>query len=369
MHFRIDKQEFLNTILNVQRAIATSTNIAALKGIYMQARTEKLYLRATDLEFEIECILPVYTIEEGETVLPARYLVEMVRRFSPGEIDVKIDENDNKVILKSGKVNLLLYAYSALDFPQRKELESANVWRIKENNLKEMINQTAFAAAQDNIRPVFNGVSLHVKQNILVMVATNSHRLAYCRGEIEAEGEQKIIVPRKTLEEFARIYKDNNEEIVKIKTEGGQVSFTTEKVKLISRLIEANFFDYQKVLPKTYKTRIRIDTQALLTALERASVLSQDKVNSVHMHVFADRIQLAANTPEIGKVEEEIYTEVEGENNNNIAFNARYVIDVLRVTKSPEIYFDITGSASPCTIKPVDNENIIHLIMPVTTRN
>jgi DNA polymerase-3 subunit beta len=368
MHFFIERQAFLNILLTVQRAVAITSSQRELKGIYLEAREGALFLRGTDVEMEIECTLPVRVLEEGEVLLPARYLVEVVRRLVPGEVEFKRNPEGHKVTLKAGRAALELYAYSSMDFPQRPNLEEAIQWEIQQETLNKMIEQTVFAAAKDNIRPAFNGVSFSIAGNTLEMVATDGHRLAFCRNLMATASpvEERTIIPRRSLEEFSRIYRDA-EEAVRIKKTGGQISFSTDNTKLTSRLIEAKFFDYRQVLPEEYKTRITIDTGELLAAIERAAVLTSEKASSVHLKVTGDRIQLFANTPEIGKIEDELFTSVEGED-NSISFNPRYIIEVLRVIDSPEVFFDITGSVSPCTIRPADNKDIIHLIMPVTTR-
>lgn len=367
MHVCLDKQLFLSAIQTVQRAVASSSSLPVLTGIYLKGQGESLELRATDLEIGIECTLPVQIMGEGEIVLPARYLAEVVRRFSPGEVELKLTGEGNAVVLSSSRASFQLFGYPPGDFPAKTQIEGGLAWQVEQGLFREMINKTVFAAARDTLRPVLTGVLLSVQGKNIQLVASDSHRLAVYTGSLTEEtgGEVKMVVPRKAMEELARILGEEGE--VTIQTQGGQVSFQTGGVTLVSRLIEGRFLDYRQVLPAAYKTRIQLDTREFLASLERAAILTQDKANSVRIAVLADRIQLFANTPEVGKVEEEVPAAVDGEN-TTISFNSHYLIEVLRVIDTPEVLFDITGSASPGVIRPVDGEDYLHLIMPVTTR-
>lgn len=370
MHIQIDRKDFLEGIQIVQRAAAGSTTLPILTGIYLSAREGQLEMRATDNDIGIEYSLPIQIREEGEVVLPAKYLAEIVRRFKPGEINLQVAEDTCTAILESGRSSFQLLGFPPANYPEKPFLEGEGSWQVEQSLLKEMIRQTAFAASQDNMRPILTGVLMFFTGEDLEVVATDSHRLAFYRTALPLEtGEEaKMLIPRRTMEELARIIQDGEDDPVTIQMAGGQVSFSTQRVRLISRLIEGKFIDYRQVLPAGYKTRVRLDTTEFLDAVERAAILTQDRANSLRVEVEADLIKLFANTPEVGKVEEEIQAEVNGEN-TSISFNSRYLIEALRTIEEPEIYFDITGSVSPGIIRPVgEGKDYLHLIMPVTTR-
>jgi DNA polymerase-3 subunit beta len=371
MHIQVDKKDFFEGIQVVQRAAATSTNLPILTGIYLKAQEGQLEMRATDNDIAIEYSLPVQIREEGEIVLPAKYLVEIIRRFKPGEINLRrVEEGSYTALLESGRTSFQLLGFPPANYPPKVFLTGEKAWQVGQSLLKEMIKQTAFAASHDNLRPILTGVLMFFTGKGLELVATDSHRLAFYRTALSAKtGEgAKMVVPRRTMEELARVIQGDEEELVTIQMTGGQVSFSTRAVTLISRLIEGKFIDYRQVLPPGYKTRVRLDTLEFLAAVERAAILTQDKANSLRIEVEDGRIRLFANTPEVGKVEEEIQAEVVGEN-TSISFNSRYLIEALRVIEEQEIFFDITGSVSPGIIRPVGAEkDYLHLIMPVTTR-
>ncbi|HHY36146.1 MAG TPA: DNA polymerase III subunit beta [Firmicutes bacterium] len=370
MHIQVDRKDFLEGIQIVQRAAASSTNLPILTGIYLAAKEGQLELRATDNDIGIEYFLPVQIREEGEIVLPARYLVEIARRFKPGEIKLQVAQDTYTALLESGRSSFELLGFSPDNYPERVTLGQGKAWQVEQSLLRDMIRQTAFAASHDNMRPILTGVLMNFTGDKLELVATDSHRLAFYRTVLPRTGgeEASMVVPRRTMEELARIIQGGEEEPVTIQMTGGQVCFSTERVRLISRLIEGKFIDYRQVLPKEYKTRVRLETGEFLAAVERAAILTQDRANSLRIEVGDGLIRLFANTPEVGKVEEEIQAEVTGED-TSISFNSRYLIEALRTVEEAEIFFDITGSVSPGIIRPVGEEkDYLHLIMPVTTR-
>jgi DNA polymerase-3 subunit beta len=370
MHIQVEKQQLSAGVQIVQRAAATSTNMPNLTGIYMKAQGEQLELRATDLDFGIEYTLPVQIREEGEIVLPAKYLGEMIRRFTPGIIDLSVQEGSYTAILTSGRASFQLLGFPPVDYPEKVRITGGQTWQVDQVLLQDMIKQTAFAAAHDNLRPILTGVLMSFKEGYLRMVATDSHRLSFYSTPLpdNTGGEVNLVVPRKALEELSRSILGDGEEPLTIQAGGGQVFFLTPSVTMVSRLLEGKFIDYRQVIPPGYKTRVRVNTLEFLAAVERAAILTQDKANSVRIEVVDDGLMLFANTREVGKIEDEVQAVVEGDK-ISISFNSRYLIEVLRVLDEPEVFFDITGSVSPGIIRPVhDRGDYLHLIMPVTTR-
>lgn len=370
MYFQVDKQKLSTAIQIVQRAAATSTNMPILSGIYLKAAGDQLEIRATDLDFGIEYTLPVKVREEGEIVLPAKYLTEMIRRFNPGEVALNVEEGGYTAHIKAGRASFDLLGFPPAEYPVRIPIAGEKAWQVEQSLLREMIEKTAFAASKDSLRPILTGVLMSFKEDSLELVATDSHRLAFYRTPLaeKTEGEEHLVVPAKTLEELLRNILAEEEETVTISTGSGQIFFQVPGVTMTSRLLEGNFIDYRQVLPTNYETRVRVNTGEFLAGVERAAVLTHDKASSIRIEMDEAGLRLFANTPEVGQVEEEIRALVQGED-VIISFNSRYLMEVLRVFSAEELFLDITGSVSPGIIRPVQaRDDYLHLIMPVTTR-
>ena len=370
MFFQVDKQKLSTAIQTVQRAAATTTNTPILAGIYLKAAGDQLEIRATDLNFGIEYILPVKVRREGEIVLPAKYLTEMIRRLNPGEVELNVAEDGYTAYIKAGRASFDLLGFPPVDYPARTPIAGEKTWQMEQSLLREMIEKTAFAAGKDSLRPILTGVLMSFKEDSLELIATDSHRLSFYRTSLaeRIEGEENLVVPAKTMEELLRSILAEGEEEVTISTGGGQISFHIPGVTLTSRLLEGQFIDYRQVLPADYETRVRVNTGEFLAGVERAAVLTHDKASSVRIGIDEAGLKLFANTPEVGQVEEEIGAVVEGEE-VSISFNSRYLMEVLRIFDEEEIFFDITGSVNPGIIRPVHGEgDYLHLIMPVTSR-
>ena len=370
MHFQLDKQKLSAAVQIVQRAAATTTNKPILAGIYLQALGDKLILRATDLEIGIEYILSAEVREEGEIVLPAKYLTEMIRRFAPGQVDLKVEEGGYTASITAGRASFELLGFPPEDYPAQSPAGREKTWTLPQALLGEMIEMTAFAASKDDMRPILTGVLLSFREDALEMVATDSHRLSlYCTPLEEKKGEEvRLVVPAKTLGELLHSVLKEEEGTVTISVDNGLIFFQVPGITLTSRLLEGKFIDHRQILPSGYQTRVRINTGEFLAGVERAAVLTHDRASSIRMEIDAAGLKLFANTPEVGQVEEELQALVEGEG-VNISFNSRYLIEALKAFTKEEIYLDITGAESPGIIRPVLSANdYLHLIMPVTTR-
>jgi len=207
---------------------------------------------------------------------------------------------------------------------------------------------------------------MEIENNNIKMVATDTHRLAYRNGKIDNDEEinqKSVIIPGKTLNELNRIMTGEGENI-KIAFGGNQVVFEMPGVRFISRLIEGQFPNYKQVIPQGCKTKIRVKTRDLLESAERASLLAKDGSNVIKFSITDESMVISSNSPEIGKIEEKVEIKSEGED-TQIAFNSKYLIDVIKVMDSEELMIELTGPLSPGIIKPIDDENYVYLILPI----
>lgn len=362
-------KELLNhAVQTVQKAVATKTQMPILTGIYLSAADNKLELHATDYEIGIKCTIDASVEKPGAVVLSGRYFQEMVRKL-PGdtiEISSSVEDRTIKIISNSAQFNLL--SLPAEEFPVLKQVTSESFMTVKDNVLKELIKKTVFACANDEARPIFTGGLLEFCGRDITLVATNTHRLALKKDSVEqSTNDIKMIVPAKILSELARIMTSEIPVDVTIYWLKNQVAFAFENVYIISRLIEGQFPDYNKVIPPSFATTVKVNTKQFSSAVERVSLLAREGDYNIIKLAFKDNeVTITSNNPEIGKACEIIPAEIEG-NEVDIAFNVKYIADILKNIDSEELIFSLNTPLSPASVKPIDDEKYVYIVTPVRT--
>lgn len=378
MHLMINREIMTAAINDVSKAVSSRTTIPILTGIKISSHSEGITLTASDSDISIEYSIPmeedgdlyVDIKQHGNIVLPARYLNDIVRRL-PGEF-VELEVGDRfQTILRSGKSEINLNGLDPDDFPRLPQIEEEKVFSLPCDMLKTMVKQTAFAAATTELRPILTGIMWALEGDQLRFVATDSHRLASRRSFVEASAElslENIVTPGKSMQELNKILPDNDS-LVDIVVTDNQILFKTEKILFYSRLLNGTYPDVNRIIPQQSKTDIILNTKEFLHAIERASLLAKDGKNNVVKFSVTplSSVELSSISPEVGKVTEELQaSSVEGEE-LKISFNAKYMLDTLRVIDSEEVKIRFTGAMSPFIIHPTDHEQSLYLILPVRT--
>ncbi|WP_026476755.1 DNA polymerase III subunit beta [Alkaliphilus transvaalensis] len=363
MRFSCPQKNLLNSISIVQKSVSSKSNLPILKGIYLEATSGQLKLIGTDLEIGIESIIEAEVLQEGSIVIDAKLFSEIIRKLPDATVDISI-EDDHQVLIKCENSKFNILSQSANDFPELPVVEEEQIYEIPQELFRNMIRQTVFATSQDESRPILTGVLMEIEEEKLNMVALDGYRLALRRGKISADSSYKVVIPAKTLNEISRIMNVDEEEPIKIALTENHGLFTIGNTKLISRLLEGEFINYNQILPKEYKSRIKINTKNFLNSIERASLLGREgKSNLVKFSVGDDKMVITSNS-ELGKVYEEIGIHLTGKD-LEIAFNAKYFIEALKSIDDEEIYLDLTTNVSPGIIRSIHNDNFIYLVLPV----
>lgn len=366
MKFLTTRENLVYGVQTVQKAVSLKNPLPILSGILLKAEKNRVTFMATDLEMGIKCSIPVNVIEEGSVVLPARYMGDMVRRLPDTQIKIETDKENFSTVVNYGTSEFSLLGFSAEQFPALPEIDSNLKFSIKQELFKNMIRQVSFATSQDDNRPIFSGILMEKEGDSIHLVATDTHRLAFRKGTTASDGSEQtvsVIIPAKTLNEVNRIMTGEEKEIM-VTFSDNQVVFETEDVKIFSRLIAGQFPNYKQVIPQGCKTKIKVRTRDLLESVERASLLVKEGTNVIRITVNRHEMIINSNSPDIGKIHEVLPIHIEGEE-TQIAFNSRYLSDVLKVIETGEILLELTGSLSPGIIKPENEENYIYLILPV----
>ncbi len=365
MKFICSKDNLLEGILTVQKAVPTRTTLPILQGILLDLRDNCLTLRGTDLDMGIECVVDAEIISNGWVVLDSRLLGEILRRFPPEDVELSVLE-DNSTEIKCANSFIRLQGHRGDEFPQLPKINGERGLTIPQNLLKDAIRQIVFACATEETRPILTGALMECDSNNMVLTALDGFRLAVKTLTLKGEqGNMLSVVPAKTLNELQRILKETQEDVY-ITLAGNHILFALGDTKVTSRLLEGDFIDYRQIIPETYNTSVRFKREALLESCERASLMAREgKNNLIKLNITGDLLEITSNA-EIGDVREEVSVETEGEE-LEIAFNSKYLIDVLRIMDEEYLRIEFTTNVSPCIIKAEDSEDYIYLLLPVRT--
>ena len=364
MKFKCGQKKLSTAIPIIQRVISSKINVPIMEGFLMEAQDNMVSMVGSDQDLlTIKTNIPAEVIEEGSVVMPARVFGDIVRRLPEADITVQLNERF-QVEIKSQNSLVTLQGLDPSEYPEVEQVEGNRPIYIQQDILKSMIQQSIFAVASDETRPILTGALIEIQYDSIYMVCLDGYRLALRKEELPETGENiSMIVPGKALNEISRILTDD-ETNVGISVGPKHIIFDTVNTQIISRLIIGEFVNYRQIIPQEYKTRIKIDTLLLYQSVERASLMAQELENNlIKLNIQDDRLIITSNS-EIGKIYEEIPIVLEGKN-IKIAFNARYLLDVLKVMKEQEICLDFTTNVSPCIIRPIEGEQFCYLVLPV----
>ncbi len=366
MKFTCDKNNIIEGINIVQRAVPTKTTTPILEGILLEVG-EELTLTGNDNEFGIVYEVPAIIEAIGSIVLPSKTFGDIVRKLPDIYVSIETNEEDSTVSISSGSAHYKIKTFPAESYPPVVPIEVNNPVEISESVLQNMIKQTAFAASQDDKRMILRGVYIEYRDKTMNFVAVDGFRLAMKTLEREEAMDFGVIVPTKVLNEMMKVLQPN-EENVRFCCNENQIMFFTDHFKMVSRLYKGDFVDYRKMLPREFKVTVVIDTKQFLAGIERAALVMQDekKYHLVLKLLDSDEVKLSANA-ENGISNETISAEVSG-GELELGFNPKNLMDCLRVINDEKISVSFTSDIGPCLIRGEEDESFTFLVMPVRTR-
>ncbi|RLL41731.1 DNA polymerase III subunit beta [Oceanobacillus piezotolerans] len=377
MKFIIQRDQLISSVQDVMKAISSRTVIPILTGIKIEAKKHGISLTGSDSDISIESYIPaeeddvvnVEQIEEGSIVLQAKYFPDIVKKLPEKTVEIECDES-LKVTIRSGKAEFNLNGQDAEEYPQLPKIQTDNSFEMPIDLLKSMIKQTVFAVSTMETRPILTGVNVNLTNNTLSLVATDSHRLASREVPISDTNIEfkNVVVPGKSLNELNKIL-DDAEEKVEISVTNNQILFRTKHLYFLSRLLDGNYPETSRLIPEQSKTKIQVKTKELLSTIDRASLLAREERNNVvRLTTQGDNlIEITSNSPEVGNVTEDITVHsIEGEE-LKISFSSKYMIDALKAIEYDEVIISFTGAMRPFIMRPVDDDSILQLILPVRT--
>jgi DNA polymerase-3 subunit beta len=337
----------------------------------------RLRLSATNLELGITCWIGAKVEEEGETTVPARTFSDLINTLSEEKIDMMLTVRTQTLNVRAGTSNTDIKCIDAQEFPPLPATDAAEGVQISAADLKEVIRQVVFSASSDESRPILTGVKMEVTGSQITLAAADGFRLSVRTAQLPSPDSQPIsaVVPARALNELARVIGDGDEVVgMVIPTGRGQVVFRTRDIELVSQLIEGVFPEYEQIIPKDYGTRTVLTTSAFLKACRQAEIFARDGSNIARLEIKPGEgmgpgnVQISAQSEQSGSNETVVDATIEGDP-ILIAFNVRYLREVLDVIATPNVALETTASASPGVIRPVGDENFIHVIMPMHLGN
>ncbi len=364
MKFSCNQQILSKALNTVSKAVSSRTTIPILKGILLNASESGiLKIAASDLDLSIEKELPVQVWEEGSVVVSAKLFIDIIRKL-PNE-EIEIEEEEGSVTIKCLASEFTIVGQSGEEFPTIGAIKEESSIPIQNDVLREMIKKTSFSASIEEAKGIIVGVLLEMDQGGMTMVALDGFRMAVTREIIETKEKRKIIIAARILNEINKILteEDGSKELSMIIDEKKAV-FLMEGTRIVLRIMEGEFVKYRDILPKEHQCKLTVNRNELADCLERASLLAKEgKNNLIKLVIIRDKIIITSRSEE-GNVKEEVFVEKEG-TDLEIGFNAKYILDVLKVVNDEEVSMEFNTSVSPCLIKPLKGEGFEYLILPV----
>jgi DNA polymerase-3 subunit beta len=358
----------------VGRAVSPRSTLPVLGNVLLATDGGRLRLSATDLEVGINCWIGAKVEEDGATTVPARTFIDLVNALPPGQVDLELVVRTQTLNLRAARSEANIKGIDAQEFPiVTVPDEEARGILIEPDVLRQAVEQVAFAAATDESRPILTGVLGQFEHEQLTLAAADGFRLSVRTVELPdgVSDPFSIIIPAQALTELRRVSGHQEDPIaIHVTPQRNQVIFELTDVVLVSQLIDGNFPDYGQIIPRERKTHTVIDTAPFLKACKMAQIFARDAANISRIQVEPGselepgRVRVSATSAETGEDVSEIDASIDGDG-VEIAFNVKYLIDVLSVTSAPQVSLDTTTSSSPGVIRPIGEESFTHVIMPM----
>ncbi len=357
-------QTALNKAVNtVSKAVSSRTTIPILRGILMKVEGGKLTMTCSNLDMSVESSIDVQGAEEGSLVVPARMFGEIIRRLPNALITIATDDRNNLSINCLGSV-FSLVAMPAEDYPSVGNINAAKEADVSKDDFNDLIRKTGFAASIDEKKGILTGCLVRFLDGRIEMVALDGFRMAIANCPYDKEMKTDVVIPARILSDVSKILSESEADIVTIGIDDKKAGFTCGETRLIARLLEGEYIQYENILPKEYKTKITIQRDELSSSIERASLFSKEgKNNLIRIDVSDGSFDISSRSEE-GNVNEHIMAEVEGDP-ITIGFNSKYVVDALKAVNDDEVVFEMTSSVTSCLIKPAEGDSYTFLVLPV----
>lgn len=358
----------------VSRAVSPRSTLPVLSNVLIASDEGRLRLSATNLELGITCWISARIEQEGSTTVPARIFSDLVNTLPGDQVLLSLDTKTQTLNVRSGTSTNDIKCIDAQEFPPLPVPDLEGAVQLKAADFREMIQQVAFAASTDEARPVLMGVLVQVEKDKLTMAAADGFRLSVRKAVLSAPAPAPLtaIIPARALTELARVASDGDEPIHMVVPKGrGQVLFRVKDVEVVSQLIDGTFPDYQQIIPRKYTSRTLVSTASLLKACKQAEIFAREGSNVARLNIKSasgelqpSEVEITATSEETGKNETIVEATVDG-SGVLIAFNVKFLREALEIIKTPNVALETSAPNAPGVVRPVGDEQFLHVIMPM----
>lgn len=364
MKFTVTRDALLKPLNLVAGVVERRQTLPILANVLIGVEGNSLSLTGTDLEVELlgKVSLDGATVD-GDITVPARKLLDIVKSL-PDDSVISVEVDEQRAIIKSGRSRFTLSTLPASEFPNVEQGSASLEFDVLQRNLKTLIDKTAFAMAQQDVRYYLNGMLWEIKDGIFRVVATDGHRLALStQSGITASEEKQVILPRKGVLELSRLLIEEDESI-HLAFGDTHLRATTQAFTFTSKLVDGKFPDYDRVLPKGSDKEVIAERDVLKQALARAAILSNEKYRGIRMQFNAGDLRIVANNPEQEEAEDVVAIDYNGDT-LEIGFNVSYLLDIMNVVSGPKVKFSLLDANSSALLEDNDDGNSLYVVMPM----
>lgn len=361
MKCTINRDDLFEALTRVQSVVSTRSTIPVLSNVLIETGESGLTLTTTDMELSVTTTLPAEVETAGGTTLPAKRLFSVIRELPSQKIQLQVDEQ-NSASIECGSSFFKIMGLPAEDYPEIPSPEGDRSFTLEPGTLKHMLKCVQYSASVDETRYVLNGILFSFKDGKLTVVATDGRRLALCEQEVDfpADNELDLVVPAKAVNELLRNLADEGQ--VKLIAAGSQVIFDLDGMRLVSKLIDGTFPNYQQVIPAQCEERIAMERETLLQAVRRVSLVTSEQSSSIRLSFGENNLQVLSSTPDVGEAKERVPIKYSGPE-MTIAYNPEFLLAPLRVLDSDEVYLELSDELSPGVLK--SDISFLYVIMPM----
>lgn len=363
MRFQCDVSELMSALSTASRALAVRSTLPVLEGILLESCESGLRIVCTDMALSIETVIPASIQEEGRTVMPGKLFIEVIRKLPHDTADISVNERYSATI-RCQASRTTLSGMNPMEFPELPEIKEGKNVEIAQNVLRDMIQKTSFSIGTDESRPILTGSLIEIDKKEIRLIALDGFRLAIRREHIEGVDENiSAVIGGKMINDLSKVLSDSDD-AVSLTINRTHLCAQMGDTRVITRLLEGEYIRYEQILPTEFLSRVLVRRAELADAIDRASLIAREgKNNLVRFKVEGDEMTLSSNA-ELGDVQEKMNVITEGKD-IEIAFNVRYVSDVLKVLTDETICMRFNSNVSPCVICPQEGDAYLYLVLPV----
>lgn len=365
MRIRCDRSQLSGALAIALRAVSPSSTLAILRNVLLETQDDKLRLTATDLDTSIHVTVPAEVEENGAVAVTASLFSDVVSHLSDNSVLLELQ--DGKMKISAGRSTFQILTQPAEDYPPVEgPAGDAVEITLPQAALRRKLRETTFSAAKEDTRNVLMGIYFEARGNNLTLVSTDTHRLSWSRLELLQPASQPVtaVIPARPLSELEKVLQSGGDENLTLRFSASQVSFITPEVELVARLLDGQFPNYEKVIPKTHDRVLSIDREDLQGALRRVYIVVRRSDERVVLSAEGNALQVEAQSPEVGTAFESVPLQLEGDA-VKVAYNARYLLDALNILDSERIVLELTTAHNPGLLRPVDRDDFVYIVMPM----